>query len=345
MTSISLIQNVSCDEHCPVASLPEGTCNAIQSFFPQTWSQLEVEPLKEGSVYKITDPCQGPSAISVVRSCFPSWSAERCERETEIAYWIANAQAGPQVLGVSPDSRVTRLEYFSGGTLNPNASLPLSLIADCLRKLHSVGLPPQIRGEQESTSFARMHRQYKQVCDLYGSLPEAIGRMYASICDLEAMLDTYSTKALCHLDLHCHNIMWHEGSLYAIDYGMAGPDHPYFDLANVAMYLDLQEHEELTLLYKYEEGAVPERKLKEYGYFRPLAYVGKIMWGLIRAHKEGATAEMIEQVWAEDEVMPIAECFSWIYSGKDRTALEDLRYARSAYERFCQKSRDYQDLR
>jgi hypothetical protein len=74
-------------------------------------------------------------------------------------------------------------------------------------------------------------------------------------------------------------------------------------------------------------------------------YLNKVTWSLLKASKQQANTQLIETVWLEETVMPIEEAFDWIYTGKERSALEEVRYARSAYEHFVQKDREFRDFK
>jgi peroxiredoxin len=76
----------------------------MSSFFPGGLAKISLETLKDKSVYKIIDTNYFPARLSVLRRSFPTWTKTRCEREVEIAKWIARSKAGPEVLGVSPDN-------------------------------------------------------------------------------------------------------------------------------------------------------------------------------------------------------------------------------------------------
>ena len=275
-----------------------------------------------------------------MRGSFHSWIKERREREVEIAKWIAQSKAGPQVLGVTPNSDFMLLEYFNGGTLKPNGFInKKSQFADCLRNLHSIGLPPSIK--TNSTTFDRLHRQYKGLEKLYGTLPQFIQDLYLLALEYEANLPKYPKRVLCHLDLHRDNIMFHDEKMMLVDYGMTGPDHPYIDLANFAMYMCMSTSEEIELLRYYVNGEVDSDICEEYFFFRPLVYLNKITWTLTKSVKEGSTTQLIEDVWREPIVMSIKEAFNWIYTQKKRTAIDDIRYARAAYEQFYQKRKEF----
>ncbi len=320
-------------------TVPPEIREAIEAFFPLSIDYLSMQPLKGASVYKVTNCRVPPAQTYVLRSAFPHWTQERREREVVIARWVAEGQVGPEVLNVSDDSSFMLLEYFNGGTLNPNGPINLKEVCACLRNLHALGLPPSMREETGSTSFTRLRGQYAKIQSLY-RLPVAIEQMYRRAREMEGALDEISSeRVLCHLDLHCGNIMRHNGWIRLVDFGMTGPDHPYFDLANLAMYLGLSEEQEQVLLEEYLQEAPSHDQKRAYCYTRALVYLNKVTWKLIQAAKIGADSKMVEEVWKEPEGgRPITEYFHrQIYNPEDLPAIELVRYAHAAYDQFNAK--------
>ena len=143
------------------------------------------------------------------------------------------------------------------------------------------------------------------------------------------------TFVLCHLDLHCHNMMRHNGKVKLVDYGMTGPDHPFLDLAVFGMYQNLSDREEKELLQHYLGEAFTEEKWEEYLNLRPIVYLNKVIYPIKKGLEMlGGTRDQLLAVWKEESVGKLSDYFQNIYSSEQRTAVQEFQYSRTAYEKF-----------
>lgn len=315
------------------STLPDSIQNVLEEFFPGRSSQIIATPLKGNSVYKITLGDQN----YVLRQSYPTWTEWRRQKEIEIAKWIAQAGAGPQVHKVSQDYVFMLLEYFNGGTMDPDELIDLKEIALCLRNLHSIGIPPSQKDEKRSMSFIRLDGQVKMI-QKHFELPGYLSKMYTDAQKLEQKMNENMTdRSLCHMDLHCHNIMRHDGHMYLVDYGMTGSDHPMIDLANFSMYMQLTVEQENILLAHYFGHEPTDQEKEQYAIAKPIVYLNKVTWGLIAATKLGATSELVDQVFKGEERQEIMHYFRQIYAQvKREDPKEWVKYAHEAYKFFYQ---------
>ena len=133
--------------------------SVVNEFFPGQDCTVTPLKVKRNSVVKV----EASEGVFVVRESYPGWTEERCKHEIEIARFVAKTNAGPQVLGVSKDSRFMLLEYFNGGVLHPGAPIDLKETAECFRMFHSIGLPKSVENQKFSTSLDRFNRQFQDI--------------------------------------------------------------------------------------------------------------------------------------------------------------------------------------
>lgn len=324
------------------AEVPKGLDSYLNLVFDGGSSSLRA--LKAGKVYKI----ERSGDTYVVRQAWSFWTQERCEREIEIAKVAAATGIAPQILSVSPDSFYSIIEYYNGGTLDLSSTLDLPGLANCLRRLHAVELPKCMQNERlagadsplKSTTLSRMERQYEIIKEMYGKLPDDVEKMYemGQALAKEFYARYPEGRVLAHLDLHVDNLMKHNGELRLIDFGMSGPDHPYNDLANAAMYLSLSAEDERELLRSYiGVESLSDEQWQEYAFFRPLAYINKVTYPLMQAHmNQSASAEYLSKQWSQPQTRGISYYFAQIPTAENetRSAEDAIDYAHAACKQF-----------
>lgn len=205
----------------------------------------------------------------------------------------------------------------------------------------------------EWTSFSRFFRQLVKAKLLHTT------KILPILCDMEALLVSLQAefqntcggdkRVLCHLDLHCQNIMRNrKGELQFIDFGMAGFDHPYCDLAYVTMYHALGPLDQLRLLSLYSKVQVTPTLWSKFLMFRILPYYSKMLHPIIRATREWTCErESVADAMMRLRRSPQSHDFSYyierLYSGQKRSPMEWLEYADCAWRRVRQLEIEWRD--
>ncbi|MEI7489298.1 MAG: hypothetical protein WCJ72_18165 [Chryseobacterium sp.] len=95
----------------------------LKEFFPGMFYSLniQVDSVKDNTVYKITDNNFSPPQLSVIRKAFSTWTKDQCQEEIIMAKLAADVGVGPKILQVSSDDRFTRIQYMNGEVVGPDA--------------------------------------------------------------------------------------------------------------------------------------------------------------------------------------------------------------------------------
>lgn len=194
----------------------------------------------------------------VVRINNPNAQVLQVDRhlEAEILSIVGRAGIGPEVLLCDPSRHVLVTRYL-GATCKPadmHQPARIEAVARLLRRLHDLP-PPSSIGEVRWTdvmnrylaTLTTLNRETPLLCD------EALQRARTIAKELEAMSER---SCLCHNDVHYLNLI-DTGRLTLLDWEYAGVGDPYFDLASVAFYNELDMSERAMLLSSYEDVATP----------------------------------------------------------------------------------------
>jgi len=284
---------------------------------------------------------------------------------------FGDSTADPKFLAVTDNSRFIKMEYLNVETLKPSDCLPLQELTALLVKLHNEPLPEilkkkpsfidkfkvqveELRGKRLwDNSFINWEVldsfSYEPTEEYSATISEsgciiALPIFFMSWCIWERKPKIKDDYCLIQQNFHRDNLMRIDGELRLVDYEMAAVDHPFLDLASFAMHENLDLEEERALINAYLEAA-PGLKLNSdkawrmYLYIRAAPYINKGLECLLRAfderyHPDGvATRADYKRIFDEETVMSFHDGVQWVYSHKKRSADDDLRFARSAFEK------------
>jgi thiamine kinase-like enzyme len=201
--------------------------------------------------------------------------AERLASEAAAELLIA-----PPVVAALPECLVT--SYVTDEPGHPRKiAAHAAEVARALRRFHDCGLELPSR----FTVPALLERYAQVVGERGGALPDAFGQARELAGRVAAALAPLPPRP-CHNDLLAGNILLGAGGskLMIVDWEYAGMGDPYFDLGNLAVNNDFDEHTERLLLDAYLGGAPSEAELSRLRLMRVLSDAREGAWGVAQAH-------------------------------------------------------------
>lgn len=167
------------------------------------------------------------------------WSVAVQKRASEFG-------VAPKVLFHSDHGHYCLMEY-----LHPAKSIqvPIEELVASLRLVHSAKTWP------ESTKFSLMHH-----CDNYlQGLDPNYQRLHSALLPaLKKFIGDATTQVFCHNDLVAENYLLNNGKIFLLDWEYAQTNNPWFDLASLVFYQDLNIEQQQILLQGYWQNELPE---------------------------------------------------------------------------------------
>jgi thiamine kinase-like enzyme len=218
----------------------------------------------------------------VVRIHGPNTSLLGIDRQAERVASDTAARLGiaPAVVAALEDCLVTR--FIRGDPVKPrDVADRVHEIARALRGFHDSAAPLP-------TSFwvPDLLDQYAaQVLERGGALPEAYAEAVATAARIAAVLPLDRPRP-CHNDLLTGNIIRARasGRMMILDWEYAGMGHPCFDLGNLSVNNDFDDHADERLLRAYHGEAPSDAQWAALKLMRVLSDAREAAWGVVQAH-------------------------------------------------------------
>ena len=204
------------------------------------------------------------------------------DRYTE---YEASTRAGR--LGIAPEV-VHYLEpegylvsrFIEGEPLPPEqVKLPHNLekVTRMLKSFHETTLLPGVFW------VPQIVKDYTKIAQENGiSFPDNFEWLIACLEKAEAALQhDPSPHCPCHNDLLNENFLIEDGRIYILDWEYAGMGDPYFDLANLSVNHDFDDHQD-ELLLKLYFGELSTRSWAHLKVMRIISDYRESMWGLVQ---------------------------------------------------------------
>lgn len=166
----------------------------------------------------------------------------------------------------------------------------LSLLGRTLRRVHDLPAPPDTAGLDPRKFLAVLGAALADGPALPAFVSEAIRRM------LVEEAPTRERSVLSHNDVNPTNLVYDGEHLLLLDWEVAGPNDPYYDLASLAVFLRMDDATCLRLLSIYEDAPIT-RLPARFAYSRRLVAVlcGAAFLHLARSgHYTGASTETLD---------------------------------------------------
>lgn len=201
-------------------------------------------------------------------------------RSDEIAFcrYASQHQCGPEVLYANEDNGVIVMEYFdeARNAVNHNDSAHIDLLVECVKKIHSSNL--NCRQRDRFTEAEGINRfSYMLENNVYGI---DLLSLQGSLKFLAQCIDWSIAPVFVHGDLHRWNIFFCGDSYKAIDFESGRYDHPYVDLARIAVCFGFSDDEERYLLERYWQRPITSHDWQQFTIFKVFNLANIALWML-----------------------------------------------------------------
>ena len=166
----------------------------------------------------------------------------------------------------------TRVEGVAGMPLAAALADPgqrgavLASVVDQLRALHA--LDPAGVEERDPLAYARGQHATQRARPGFPAWAAALDPIFDAI---EGTLARDPRRVVSHNDLNPGNILWDGARAWLVDWAVAGLAHPFYDLAVLAMFLQLDDATAHGLLAQYEQRPIVDGARATFAALRRLA--------------------------------------------------------------------------
>lgn len=158
-----------------------------------------------------------------------------------VAKIAGRAEVGPAVVGVDEETGDSLIQFLPG-VLNASSIRDadvLRRVGDTVRRLHE--LPPgDIR---RVSAFDELEAWVGNAVRRGAQLPDTYPEMWKILEECRTLLEDVEGECLSHRDLNPQNCILNNGTIKLIDWDFSGVDSPYLDLAMLATYAELDDHQ------------------------------------------------------------------------------------------------------
>jgi aminoglycoside phosphotransferase (APT) family kinase protein len=196
----------------------------------------------------------------------------------------ADNGVAPPIVHVDPAARAIVSTRIAGVPLAAALGDPthrhtvLTSVVEGLRLLHR--LDASGVSERNPVTYAR---------DVAGTqrarpgFPSWAAGFEATIASAAAALAHDGRRVVSHNDLNPGNLIWDGERAWFIDWDVAGLSHPHYDLATLAMFLNLGDETTLSLIAQHDQKSPDETALADFAALRRLSALlcGATFLGLV----------------------------------------------------------------
>lgn len=225
--------------------------------------------LSGAGVYAVTS-----SRGELVLRVQPEPEFGRWEQQSLVLRRAAERGVAPAVLHVDEEERAIVSARAPGRPLAAALADPaqrrraLDGVVVQLRALHAVG--PDGVGERDPVAWLRGLLVAQRPRPGFPGWAEGIEPIAA---EGAAVLDGDRRRVVSHNDLNPGNVVWDGERAWLVDWEVAGLGHPFYDLAALAMFLQLDESAALALLAEQEQRPIDDEERITFAALRRLAAV------------------------------------------------------------------------
>lgn len=142
----------------------------------------------------------------------------------------------------------------------------LTSVVERLRLLH--GLDTSGVSERDPIAYARHVAQVQRVRP---GFPSWAAGLDATIAAIAAVLANDAHRVVSHNDLNPGNVIWDGIRAWIVDWEVAGLGHPHYDLATLAMFLNLSDEIMLGLITLHDQAPPDATSLANFAALRRLS--------------------------------------------------------------------------
>lgn len=240
-----------------------------------------IEPISMGQsgagVYAVTSS-RGPLILRVNAA---GADDARWTQQLVVVRRAAARGVAPAIVHVDEAARAIVAEQVRGAPLAAALADPaqrgpaLASVATQLRALHA--LERDGVGERDPIAFAREHSTAQRARP---GFPAWAADLEPLLDELAAILARDPRRVVAHNDVNPGNVLWDGARAWLVDWEVAGLAHPFYDLAALAMFLQLPDEAALGLLALQEQAAIDDGARATFAALRRLA---ALLCGLVFA--------------------------------------------------------------
>ncbi len=223
--------------------------------------------LSGAGVYAVTS-----SRGELVLRVQPEPEFGRWEQQSLIMRRAAERGVAPAVLFVDEKARAIVCARAPGRPLaaaladSGERRRALGGVVSQLRALHAVDRD-QV-GERDPVAWLRGLLVAQRA---RAGFPAAAERIEAIAAEVAGVLEADRRRVVSHNDLNPGNVVWDGERAWLVDWEVAGLGHPFYDLAALAMFLQLDEAVALALLAEQEQRPIDAEERATFAALRQLA--------------------------------------------------------------------------
>jgi thiamine kinase-like enzyme len=230
-----------------------------------------IQPISMGlsgaAVYAVTST-RGELVLRVHR---PGAEASHWLQQVRVLRRAADHGVAPPIVHVDEAARAIVSERVAGAPLpavlaDPERRRPaIAGVVAQLRTLHA--LDPDGVEVRDPVAYVRDGYAAQRVRPGYPGWADGLEPLIAS---LEATLARDPRRVLSHNDLNPGNLLWDGTRAWLVDWEVAGLNHPFYDLATFAMFLQLDDAVVGKLLVQQEQRPVDDEARATFAALRRL---------------------------------------------------------------------------
>lgn len=244
------------------ALLPEAKVGTVQSVEPI------IMGLSGASVYAV----RSSQGELVLRVNAQGADGDALEQQQRVLQRAADKGVAPALLHVDTAARATVSRRVEGVPLAAALADPaqrqavIGSIVSQLRTLHT--LDASGLAERDPVAFVRAQHGAQRDRPGY---PDWARDVAAVVDGFAVTLQSQTRRVLSHNDLNPGNVLWDGQRAWLVDWEVAGLGHPFYDLATLAMFLQMDQEAALGLLAAQEQRPIDADEAAAFAALRRLA--------------------------------------------------------------------------
>jgi aminoglycoside phosphotransferase (APT) family kinase protein len=219
----------------------------------------------------------------------PAEPVERWRTKLEIQQLASDAQVAPRIVHADESRRAVVSDFivdrsFQALYWNPTSrESALTMLGRTIRRVHEMPLPAAATGRNAREFLASVWTEIDGNAAVPTFVVEAVQRELSA-----APINSERPVVLSHNDVNPTNLVYDGERLLLLDWEVAGPNDPFYDLAAASVFLRMDEPTCRQLLAAHDDAPVPTLPAGFIAYRRLVAVLCGTMF-LKLAHKAGHT--------------------------------------------------------
>ncbi len=238
-------------------------------------------------------------------------------RMNEIAFhqYAEKEGFGPEVIYSDAQAGIIIMEYLTPSQYD-KVSLDrykqIDLLLSCVKKIHEISTDEFVVRRQQDVFTSIINKRFSYVLKQNKLCGMNLIPLKELLAFFESCIDTNVAPVLVHGDLHRLNIFFYDEKIKLIDFETVRYDHPYVDLAHLAVFFGCDKQEEKYLLEQYWNRQISQHDLFQFAIFKAFVCAKFAFWMLEIADKNSIQAQ--QNVFY---VKPLTEFLNDVFEDKN----------------------------